>query len=216
MKTASVAAFTVLTSLAAGGASAQPASSSSTAQIKHVEGIIDLDGRRVKPMDHGSAAISENATIHTSEGRVEVQLAPGATLRLGENGSLRMITNRPGETRLELLAGSANVLTDVLAQNSRITLVCEDEVTLSNSSAYRFETRDRGEGDATCDFKVYKGTAQVKLSTIEFEVTLGHWMDLNRQCEDHVPVWKFDIYNIYDANNPRHQPARESISARAN
>jgi hypothetical protein len=202
MKTAVVAAFTVLASLAAGRAFAQPVSFSSTVQINQVEGMVYLDGRRSQPVDHGLPAIPENSTIRTSDGRVEVQLAPGATLRLGANGSLKLIANRPGSTRLELLGGPAIVLTDVLAKDNQITVVCEDEVTLSSSSAYRFETKDRGEGETTCDFKVYKGSAEVELSTIKFGVTAGHRMELNHRCQDMIPVLEFDIY---DVNNPLHR-----------
>ena len=45
----------------------------------------------------------------TEEGLAEVLLPPGFTLRLGENSSIRMITNRLIDTRVELSTGSAIV-----------------------------------------------------------------------------------------------------------
>ena len=43
--------------------------------------------------------------LRTEEGRAEVLLTPGVFLRLGENSSFRMITNRLIDTRLEFLSG---------------------------------------------------------------------------------------------------------------
>ena len=47
----------------------------------------------------------KEACSRPSEGRAEVLLTPGVTLRLGDHASLKMITNRLIDTRLELLGG---------------------------------------------------------------------------------------------------------------
>ncbi len=132
--------------------------------------------------------------MRTEDGRAEVLLAPGVTLRLGESASFRMISNRPSDTRIEVLTGLAVVLTDEIAKDTKVTVVCEDAVTLSSSGAYRFDIQPlRGTGENFCRFKVYEGAGEVQLATVKALVKIGHMMALNRRCGDMIPVYEFDI-----------------------
>jgi hypothetical protein len=40
--------------------------------------------------------------------------------------------------------------------------------------------------------KVYRGAADVRLSTVKASLRPGRMMDLNRQCGDHIPINRFD------------------------
>jgi len=49
--------------------------------------------------------VKENQVLQTEAGRAEILLTPGVFLRLDENASIRMITNRLIDTRLEVERG---------------------------------------------------------------------------------------------------------------
>ncbi len=63
--------------------------------------------------------IKENEVFRTTEGMAEVLLTPGVFLRLGENSSIRMISSKLTDTRVEVLNGSAMVECDDLAEGQR-------------------------------------------------------------------------------------------------
>ncbi|MCX7603214.1 MAG: hypothetical protein N2036_03980, partial [Bryobacteraceae bacterium] len=51
--------------------------------------------------------LREGQTLETDEGRAEILLTPGAFLRLGEAGAVRMISNRLTAVRVEVVRGAA-------------------------------------------------------------------------------------------------------------
>jgi ferric-dicitrate binding protein FerR (iron transport regulator) len=183
--------FTVLAALASIAAFPRPGAPSQPGEIKQVIGRAYLNGERLDPSALTFPNITENSLMRTEGGRVEVLLAPGVTLRLGEGSTLRVLTNQPNDTRIEVLGGSALVLTD---QNAKVTVVCEDIVALSTAGAYRFDNRRYEKiNENFCLFKVYRGTAEVQLSSVRASLGPGRMMDLNRECADHIPVNKFDV-----------------------
>jgi hypothetical protein len=196
--------FTILIALASVAAIRVSAQSVKPGAFTRVEGSVYLDDQRVPPSVGELPKITENSLVRTEDGRADVLLSPGATLRLGEKSSFRMIANRPSDTRIELLTGSAVTLTDENARDTnpferrpagRVTVVCEDTVTLSNFGAYRFDNFQppRHAELNFCRFRVYRGIATVQLLTVTAVVVSGEMMVLNRPCGDHVQVNQFDI-----------------------
>ena len=51
--------------------------------------------------------IDEGRDLRTEQGRAEVLLTPGVILRVAEHSSIRMLSNKLADTRVELLTGSA-------------------------------------------------------------------------------------------------------------
>jgi hypothetical protein len=102
----------VILALAAIPAVAQPVVSAKSGTIAYIEGNVFLDEQPVEVSVSHFPNIQEKSVVRTEEGRAEILLTPGVTLRLGEKGSLRMITNRLIDTRLELTGGSAVVVAD--------------------------------------------------------------------------------------------------------
>src|SRR5438445_2008698 len=155
--------------------------------------------------------LSHNRWSQQYRGRsrsAEILLNSGVTLRVGENGSFRIIANRPDDTRIEVLTGPADVLTDEIANDAQVTVICEDAVTLSSSGAYRFDNRlMQGTADRDCEFKIYRGAARVRLATLNLLVKAGHLTDLNRRCEDHMPIFA-DIFIRQRRSPDAKQPAR--------
>jgi len=108
--------------------------------INYVEGQVTLDGKDVVRKAGLYPQVKENGVLKSGEGRVELLLNPGAFLRMSENSSLRMITTRLIDTRLEVLGGTVLVECAELSKDSGVTLVFKDStVTLRKKGLYRLD-----------------------------------------------------------------------------
>ena len=149
--------------------------------------------------------IKENGVVSTADGRAEVLLTPGVVLRMGENTSLRMITNRLVDTRLELLTGSAVVEADQISKDTSVAIVCKDAVvTLPKAGLYRFDAEP-------AQLKVFKGDAEVELAGNTQMVAAGHLVALGGQT---ASVNKFDTEDTDSLDRWSHR--RGSYLAMAN
>src|SRR5580658_6337041 len=119
---------------------AQPVISAKSGLLSYVEGQVMLNDQPVEFSNTRFADVKENSVVRTADGRAEVLLTPGVTLRMGENSALRMITNRLVDTRLELLSGSAVVEADLIAKDTSVTVVVgQGSVALPKAGLYRFD-----------------------------------------------------------------------------
>ncbi len=184
---------------------AQPVISAKSGLLSYAEGDVTLNG---EPADFSGVHFSdvrENALVRTGDGRAEVLLTPGVVLRLGENSSLRMISNRLIDTRLELLSGSAVVEADQIAKETSVTLVCKQAVvTLPKAGLYRLDAEP-------ALLKVFKGEATVEGVGDERQVAGGHMMTLEGQS---ASIEKFDTENTDALDRWSHR--RGSYLAMAN
>src|SRR5580704_9819856 len=114
--------------LAAGSvaALAQSVISARSGLIHYVEGQVYLGDQPVETKFGVFPEVKENQELKTEEGRAEVLLTPGVFLRLGENSSFRMITNRLIDTRVEFLSGSAIVEAEDIRKDNSITVIYKD------------------------------------------------------------------------------------------
>jgi hypothetical protein len=159
--------------LGAVSAPAQPVISAKSGVIAYVEGKVYLGDQLLEPSPTRFPEVKENAVVRTAEGRAEVLLTPGVILRLGENASFRMITNRLIDTRLEMLTGSAVVEADEIAKDTNVTLVVKDAaVGLFKKGVFRFDMEP-------ARIKVFDGLASVKMAGQTIEVTGGKMLNLS-------------------------------------
>ena len=143
--------------------------------------------------------------VRTADGRAEVLLTPGVVLRLGENSSLRMISNRLVDTRVELLSGSAVVEADAIAKDTQVTVVCKDgTVTLPKAGLFRFDTEP-------AQVKVFKGEADVEVAGDTKTISSGHLLPLGGET---AMVQKFDADDTDSLDRWSHR--RASYLAMAN
>jgi hypothetical protein len=85
--------------------------------------------------------VKENQVLRTEEGRAEVLLSPGVVIRIGEDSSLRMISNRLVDTRVELVRGTAVLeVVDLLKENSVRVLVKDATVQPKRTGSYKMST----------------------------------------------------------------------------
>jgi hypothetical protein len=144
--------------LAAFPAPAQTVIGAKSGVINWVEGDAFLGDQPYVMQPSKFGDVKENMIFRTAEGRAEVLLPPGVVLRLAENSSFKMISNRLIDTRVELLTGSGIVEVDDIAKEATVTVVAKDgTVTLNKAGLYRFDTQP-------AQLKVFKGEATVAMS----------------------------------------------------
>jgi hypothetical protein len=168
--------------------------------IHYVEGEVYVAGQPVETKFGVFPEVKENQQLATEEGRAEVLLTPGVFLRLGENSSFRMITNRLIDTRLEFLSGSAVIEAEDIGKDNSVTVVYRDAtIHPTKKGVYRF---DAGENE----LRVYDGLAEVTSGDQTVEVKEGHLIAL-----DTLAVRKFDR-TVTDALNRWSERRDEYVS----
>jgi len=142
--------------LAVGSAFAQNVASAHSGVVHYVEGTAYLSNDRVELKFGQFPEIKQDQEFRTEEGRAEVLLNPGIVLRMSENSSIRMVSNKLTDTRVEVLTGSAMVECDDIAKDIAIMLLYKgNSMILVKYGLYRVDTNP-------VRFKVYDGEAIVK------------------------------------------------------
>lgn len=142
--------------LVAGSAFSQSVISAHSGVVHYIQGDVFLGDKPVNPKPSEFAEVKNGGVLRTAEGRAEVLLTPGVFIRVGENSSVRMVSNRLSDTRVEILSGEAIVECDELLKDNAITILESGAtVALTKHGLYRF--------DATpARLRVYEGEAIVK------------------------------------------------------
>ncbi len=169
----SVALTAAILALGAIGASAQPVISAKSGLVAYVEGKVFVGDQLVQPSLTSFPDVKEKMVLRTEEGRAEVLLSPGVFLRVGENSSFRMITNRLIDTRLEVLTGSAVVEADEIAKDTNVTVVANKaSILIAKHGLYRFDLEPGR-------VKVFDGVASVTTGEQTTPVGAGRMLSLD-------------------------------------
>ncbi len=161
-----------LCSLAAFG---QSVVSARSGMIHLVEGRVFLGDEAVEVKFGQFPEVKENQVLRTEMGRAEVILTPGVFLRVAENSSFRMITNRLIDTRLEFLSGSAVIEAGDIPRDNAVTVVMGDaEVRLARRGLYRLDSDP-------ASVRVFDGEVQVAQSGREVDVKGGRMLALGAE-----------------------------------
>ena len=88
-------------------ARAQSIVSARSGLVNFAEGVVLVDGQSVAQKRGTFARLNDGSILMTESGRAEILLTPDTYLRVGENSSVRLISGRLSDTRVEVLAGSA-------------------------------------------------------------------------------------------------------------
>ena len=142
--------------LAVSSAYGQYVISAHSGVIQLVDGSAYLDDKAVAPKFGQFPDIKQNQVFRTEEGRAEILLTPGVFLRMGENSSIRMVSNRLTDTRVEMLSGAVMLECDEIPKDNAILLMYKgDTIMLVKHGLYRLD------GDPA-RLQVYDGEAVVK------------------------------------------------------
>jgi len=170
--------------IAAVSASAQPIISAKSGVIASVEGKVLVDNAEVQESVTHFPEVKEGSVLKTEDGRAELMLPPGFMLRMGENGALKMISNRLIDTRVEIQAGSAVVEVDQTKPDCAVSIVLKDAVvTLSKAGVYRFDSEP-------ARLKVFNGLASVEIGGQSVMVATGKMLALSGTV---ASAEKFDV-----------------------
>jgi hypothetical protein len=184
MRTVGIFATSAILAIAVGTASAQPIISAKSGVIANVEGKVLIDNAEVQQSVTHFPEVKEGATLRTEDGRVELMLPPGFMLRMGENGSVKMLSNRLIDTRVEIQAGSAVVEVDQTKPDYNVAIALKDGVVnLSKVGVYRFDADPPR-------LKVFHGTATVEVAGQNVMVASGKMLALTGGA---TTIEKFDV-----------------------
>lgn len=167
MTNARVVALAILASTAAGiPASGQSVVSTHSGLIYFFVGTVYLGDEELQQKFGRFPDIGEGRELRTALGRAEVLLTPGAFLRLDENSSIRMISNRFADTRVELLGGSAILEVTQNSPDTSVQLIYKNwRVRVPQEGTYRIDT-------APPRIRSYKGEVKVGTEGISETVTV--------------------------------------------
>lgn len=155
---ASVAAVSL-----AGAAFGQNAISAKAGMINVAEGdvfLADAKGgeKPVQPKPAEFVEVKEGQTLRAAEGRVEVLLTPGSFLRMADNSSFKLFSNRLNDVRLDVTSGVVMIEAAELLEDNHITVLTKDAaVVLTKAGLYRFDAEPAG-------VRVYTGEAIVDVN----------------------------------------------------
>jgi len=161
---------------------AQPVVAAKSGTISVADGKVFLDDKPLDIQPGQFPDMKEKSVLRTEEGRAEVLLPPGMFLRVGENASFRMVSNRLVDTRVELLGGSGVVEIDATSKDAQVTLLAKDGTVTFAKGIYRFDTQP-------ARLKVFDGNATVEIGGHTVSVPAGKMIGL---AGDTAAVEKFD------------------------
>jgi hypothetical protein len=140
----------------AGVGYAQQAISAQSGMVHYIEGSVYANGKVVEPRFGQFPALRAGEELRTEDGKAELLLTPGAFLRVAEHSSVRMLSNRLSDTRVEVLSGSVMVECDELLKDNALTFVFRgDTIRLEKHGLYRLDTEP-------AQFRVYDGVAVIQ------------------------------------------------------
>lgn len=137
---------------------AQMVVSAKSGLVHYVEGDVVLGDDLINPKIGHFPDMKEGQVLHTEAGRAEVLLNPGVFMRLAENTSVKMLSNRLVDTRLDVLSGTVMVEVAEMTKEQGLTLAYKDAaVEIHKKGLYRIN------GDAGT-LQVYEGEAVASLN----------------------------------------------------
>jgi len=148
--------------------------------IHYKEGQVEVDGQPVRqdPQKGQFDDIKPGQTLTVKDGQAELLLTPGVFLRVAEDSSFRMISNKLADTRVEVLSGSVIAEVGELLQNNAITLIFHGaDVSLLKKGLYRIDSD-------LSQLRVYDGEARVSGASQEaVTAKKGHAILFGEQLE---------------------------------
>lgn len=169
----------------AGSLMAQDVITAKAGLIHYIEGDLTLDGAMLSTRPGKFAEMKKNAVLKTMEGRAEVLLAPGSSVRLSENSSVQMLNTSLEDTRFAVKTGAAIVEVGELDKFMSIVVVAGDtEVSLRKKGVYSFSAEPGA-------LKVFDGEASVASGGKSVIVGRGRVAELSGD----ILVAKFDAKN---------------------
>jgi len=150
--------------------------------INYVEGQVYLDEAPFEFNADHLQELEKGQYLRTGSGKAEVQLGPGASLWMDENGSLQMVNPSLTDTRLRIERGSIFIEIIEKYKNNKISIQMGTSVIeLKKTGLYRLDS-------ASPYLYVFNGKAEIRENRNRITVKQGKFADLNNNLE----ISKFD------------------------
>ena len=148
-------AVSALASIAPVPSWAQSVISTHSGLVYFFDGTVSLGNQRLEQRFGRFPDIGEGGELRTERGRAEVLLTPGVFLRVGENSSIRLLSNKLSDTRVEFLGGTAILEANEPAKNTAVTVTHKQwQIRLPGEGVYRIDSQP-------AQVIVFKGKAEV-------------------------------------------------------
>lgn len=146
--------LSVLTCLSPVCISAQTIVSAHSGVVNFFDGAVLIDGRALEQKFGRFDELKPGSELRTERGRAELLLTPGVLLRLDENTSIRMVSNKLADTRIEFVGGAGALDSRNAAPGAPVFITYKDyQMRFERSGQYRFDSTpaqlraDTGEAD---------------------------------------------------------------------
>ncbi len=141
--------------------------------LNYVEGQASIGDQILDQKAVGAANLANGQVLQTENGKAEILLTPGVYLRLGNNSSVKMISNSLTNTEVTVSQGEAMVEVDQIYHENYLRISQPGADTqLAKTGLYDF---DAGNGDV----RVFDGKAVVTADDHNVTVKKNHQLELS-------------------------------------
>jgi hypothetical protein len=166
MRHARIVVLPLLTAAAWLPVAGQAVISTHSGVVYFFEGFVFLGDQRLEQKFGRFPEVGEGRELRTEHGRAEVLLTPGVFLRVGENSSIRMVSNKLVDTQVELLSGSAILESNEAKKDNFVTILHKNwQVRVPEQGVYRIDSDPP-------QLQVYKGSIEVSTNSHDAMVAL--------------------------------------------
>jgi len=122
-------------------ASAQTIVAAHSGVVNFFEGSVSIDGQMLEQKFGRFNEMKPGSELQTSLGRAEILLTPGVLLRMDENSSIRMVSNKLADTKLEFIGGAAILDSRNAAPGAPVLIAYKDyQMRFAKAGRYRFDS----------------------------------------------------------------------------
>lgn len=195
--------------LSATAVPAQSVISARSGMIHYVEGHVLLDGQPVQLKFAEFPEVKNSHTLTTEEGQAELLLTPSVFVRLRENSSVMMISNRLSNTVVEVLAGSVLFEVDELYKDNAVTAQFHGAaIALPKRGLYRIDAD-------SARLRVYDGEAHVISRTGTLVAKRGMEVKFgDNLLAEHFNPKDTDVFYQWSAGRSEHIAAANAFLTR--
>src|SRR5215467_1340005 len=143
--------------------------------LNYVEGQASMGEQQLDSKSVGSAELQNGQILSTGNGKAEILLTPGVYLRVGNNSSIKMISNSLTNTQVALNQGEAMLEVDQLYKENNVQIAQSNANTrIEKTGLYGFDAADN-------QVRVFDGKAVVSANDHNTTVKGGHELALNSE-----------------------------------
>jgi hypothetical protein len=141
--------------------------------LNYVEGQASMGEQQLNSKSVGSAELQNGQILSTGNGKAEILLTPGVYLRVGNNSSVKMISNSLTNIQVALNQGEAMLEVDQLYKENNVQIAQSNANTrIEKTGLYGFDAADN-------QVRVFDGKAVVSANDHNITVKGGHELGLN-------------------------------------